>query len=195
MTTPSPAIGHEPLAIGPHICVFCGAAAGNDGRWAALAAETGRLIAAAGWTLVYGGGNTGLMGEVAQGALRAGGEVVGIMPELLVERERALLTVTRLETVPDLATRKQRMIELSQAFVVLPGGLGTLDELFEVLTWYQLGLHQQQSWVLNHEGFYDPLLRQLEVMEAAGFVHSHKLPLQVAATPAELIAQIQEALK
>lgn len=178
----------------PHlkICVFCGAAAGNDGRWSALAAEAGAAIAAAGWTLVYGGGNTGLMGEVAQSAMRAGGPVIGIMPELLVERERALTSITRLEVVPDMATRKQRMIELSDAFVVLPGGLGTLDELFEVMTWHQLGLQGRLSWLLNFEGFYQPLIDQLALMQNAGFVHGQSLPLRVSPDVPALIASIRE---
>lgn len=169
-----------------NLCVFCGAAAGKDPSWAALAAETGRLLAEAGHTIVYGGGNTGLMGEVAQAALRAGGEVIGIMPTLLVERERALTSVTRLETVPDMATRKARMIALSDGFLSLPGGLGTLDELFEVLTWYQLNLHAKPSWILNPNGFYDPLLAQLERMSAAGFLHG-RLPLRALGSPTELL--------
>ncbi len=176
------------------VCVFCGAASGRDTIYAEAAAEIGTLIAKAGWRLVYGGGNTGLMGEVAQAALRAGGEVIGIMPELLVERERALMSVTRLETVPDMAVRKERMIELSDAFIVLPGGLGTLDELFEVMTWYQLGLQQQLSWILNLQGFYDPLLEQLETMRHSGFVHGDHLPLRSASSPAAVIQSIQEEL-
>lgn len=174
------------------VCIFCGSAAGNDSLYAEAAREIGERIAAAGWQLVYGGGNTGLMGEVAQAALRAGGEVIGIMPDLLVERERALLSVTRFETVPGMAERKARMIELSDAFIVLPGGMGTLDELFEVLTWYQLGLQQGTSWLLNLQGFYAPLLAQVEIMTRSGFLHGQALPLRSAATPAALIQDIQD---
>ncbi|PKL74988.1 MAG: TIGR00730 family Rossman fold protein [Candidatus Melainabacteria bacterium HGW-Melainabacteria-1] len=189
MHAPSPAPSAHPSKR-LSICVFCGAASGHDSRYAELAVATGAAIAFAGWSLVYGGGNTGLMGEIAQSALREGGEVIGIMPSLLVERERALHSISRLEVVPDMASRKQRMIELSDAFVVLPGGLGTLDELFEALTWYQLGLQGKFCWILNQDGFYDPLIAQLEAMRAAGFIHGDVLPLRVVGTPAELISSI-----
>lgn len=168
--------------------VFCGAAAGQDPKWLACAAELGAGLAAAGHSLIYGGGNTGLMGALAQAALAAGGEVIGVMPELLIARERALTSVTRLETVPDMATRKQRLIALSDVFVSLPGGLGTLDELFEVLTWYQLDLHAKPSWILNLDDFYTPLLAQIARMQQAGFLHSPRLPLQAVADVGALLA-------
>lgn len=176
------------------VCIFCGSAAGRDSFYAKAAEELGRLIATQGWELVYGGGNTGLMGEIAQAALRAGGRVIGIMPELLITRERALMSISQFEKVPDMATRKQRMIELSDVFITLPGGLGTLDELFEVLTWYQLGLHQKPTWLLNQDGFYDALLSQIETMQTDGFLHGSQLPLYSIPSPQELIFDIRQKL-
>lgn len=177
------------------ICVFCGAAAGQKPEWAAVAKDLGQAIAQQTWSLLYGGGNTGLMGAVAEGALSQAGEVIGIMPTLLVERERAHGQLTRLECVQDMATRKARLIELADAFVVLPGGMGTLDELFEVLTWYQLGLHQKYTFILNHNGFYDALLSQLEHQQQAGFVHGGSLPLISVDSVAALIEALAQKLK
>lgn len=176
----------------PTICVFCGAAAGQNPEWVALAKDVGQAIAQQGWTLLYGGGNTGLMGAVAEGALSQNGEVIGIMPTLLVERERAHGQLTRLECVQDMATRKARLIELADVFVILPGGMGTLDELFEVLTWYQLGLHQKYTYIVNHKGFYDALLLQLAQQEQAGFVHGESLPLASVESPQALIQAFQQ---
>ncbi len=177
------------------ICVFCGAAAGQDPELMDLAKAVGQQIAEQGWTLLYGGGNTGLMGAVAEGTLAHQGEVIGIMPTLLVERERAHGQLTRLECVQDMATRKARLIELADAFVVLPGGMGTLDELFEVLTWYQLGLHQKYTYILNSKGFYDALLKQLSQQQQAGFVHGETLPLTSVDTPLALIQALEQKLK
>ena len=172
------------------ICVFCGSASGKQPRYMQQASYVGTAIAQHGWTLVYGGGNTGLMGSVANAALQAQGQVIGIMPHLLIERERALMSVTEFETVPDMATRKQRMIDLSDAFVILPGGMGTLDELFEVLTWYQLGIHTKPSFILNSNGFYDPLLAQIQHMQAEGFLY-YEAPIEIATDPESLIQKIQ----
>lgn len=171
------------------VCVFCGAAPGRDPVWTQVAQETGAMLAAQGWTLVYGGGNTGLMGALADGALQAGGRVHGIMPEGLVQRERAHRGLSELEVVPDLALRKERMLTIADAFVALPGGLGTLDEVFEVLTWYQLDLHQKPSFLLNFEGFYSALLTLLQRQEEAGFLHK-ALPLSAVTSNAELISAL-----
>lgn len=179
----------------PSICVFCGSAAGDQLAFAEQALQLGQAIAEQGWTLVYGGGNTGLMAAVAEGALAAHGEVIGIMPTLLVERERAHGQLSRLECVQDMATRKARMIELADAFVILPGGLGTLDELFEVVTWFQLGLHQKQTFVFNQQGFYTPLLNQLNAMQQTGFIHGGLLPLQSADDLPGLMALLEAYLK
>lgn len=162
------------------VCVFCGSAAGQSvpasppgpNPWLPVAVATGRLLASQGWRLVYGGGKTGLMGALANACLAAGGEVMGIMPTQLVQRERAHSGLQQLEVVSDLATRKARMIAESDCFLTLPGGLGTLDELFEVLTWQQLNLHQKPSVILNAEGLYTPLKNLFKAQQEAGFIHS-----------------------
>jgi uncharacterized protein (TIGR00730 family) len=125
--------------------------------------------------VVFGGGRVGLMGVVAEAVLAAGGEVIGVMPRHLVDREVAYLGLTRLEVVDDMHERKARMTELSDAFIALPGAAGTLEELFEVWTWGQLGLHEKPSALLDIEGFYDPLLEQLRVMAATGYLAQEHL--------------------
>ena len=153
------------------LCVFCGARNGADPRWAASARAFGAEAARRGWRLVFGGGHVGLMGAVADGALAAGGEVVGVIPRTLMERELAHRSLSRLEVVDDMARRKVRMIELSDAFVALPGGLGTLDELFEVLTLRQIGEHDKPIGLHDQDGYWQPLLVACEAMVSAGFVH------------------------
>lgn len=139
------------------ICVFCGSARGTDPRHAALAAEVGVLIANRGLNLVYGGASVGLMGIVADAALARGGRVVGVIPRLLSRREVAHRDLTEFIEVETLAERKQVMADRSDAFLVLPGGIGTLDELFEMWSWSLLGLHEKPCWILNAGGFYDGL--------------------------------------
>lgn len=157
------------------ICVFCGAKSGDDPRWVNIAFDFGRALAERGWTLVYGGGNVGLMGAVADGALAGGGEVVGVIPRRLLEREVAHRGLTRLEVVADMAERKTRMIALADAFASLPGGLGTLDEFFEVLTLAQIGYHDRRSVLLDQHGYWQPLLAALQAMIAHGFVREADL--------------------
>lgn len=179
------------------VCVYCGAA-NVAPPYFELAEATGRAIAEQGWRLVYGGGNTGLMGAVAQGALAAGGEVIGIMPTFLVAQERAHQGLTRLEVVQDMAERKARFFALSDAFVTLPGGMGTLDELFESITAYQLRLHEGISYVLNPNGFYNGLQQQMEHMYQQGFIHQFRAELASGNTTpwhfAETLPQMIEAL-
>ncbi len=158
-----------PLA-GRRICVFCGARPGRDPKYLQAARDTGRAIAARGWGLVFGGGRVGLMAAVADGALAAGGEVIGVIPHALMSRELGHAGVTRLEIVSDMAARKQRMIELSDAFVALPGGLGTLDELFEVLTLRQIGQHAKPTALYNLDGYFDTLLAACREFVGQGFV-------------------------
>ncbi|MFT4101573.1 MAG: TIGR00730 family Rossman fold protein [Burkholderiaceae bacterium] len=140
------------------VCVFCGAKPGRDDRFLVLARDAGRALARRGLTVVYGGGHVGLMGAVADAALAAGGQVIGVIPQQLMDREVGHKGLTRLEVVPDMAFRKERMIELSDAFISLPGGLGTLDEMFEVLTLRQLHQHAKPSGLLNADGYYDLLV-------------------------------------
>ena len=153
------------------IAVFCGANKGNDPLIPAAASELGRAIASRGIGVVYGGGHVGLMGTVADAALQAHGEVIGVIPGFMVEKELAHGGLTELIIVRDMHERKMRMHELSDAVIALPGGFGTLDELFELLTWRQLGLHAKPIGLLNVNGFYQPLLDQIARMERDGFLH------------------------
>lgn len=152
------------------ICVFCGASTGRDPRYAAAAAAVGERLAQRGIRLVYGGGRLGLMGAVADAALAAGGEVVGVIPRGLVDRELAHPGLTRLEVVGTLHERKARMSELADAFIALPGGLGTLEELAEVLSWAQLDLHAKPIGLLDVGGYFEALEAFLDRAVAEGFV-------------------------
>ena len=150
------------------VCVFCGAAAGNDPRYAAAAGELGRALAARSIELVTGGGKVGLMGVVADATLAAGGSVIGIIPRFLEEREVAHRGLTELHVVESLHERKALMHELSDGFIVLPGGFGTLDELMESVTWAQLGLHAKPIGIVNVAGYFDDLLAFVEGARPAG---------------------------
>ena len=152
------------------ICVFCGASPGRDQRYAQAAALVGGTLAQRGIELVYGGGAVGLMGAVADGALAASGRVTGVIPAGLVERELAHKGVTELRIVRTLHERKAIMAELSDAFLALPGGLGTLEELAEVLSWAQLELHAKPVGALDVGGFFRPLVAYLDHAEREGFV-------------------------
>ena len=154
------------------VCVYCGSNAGSRPVYAERAMALGTRLAQQGLALVYGGGNVGLMGIVADAALAAGGEVIGVIPEQLVGWEVAHRGVTRLEVVANMHERKARMFDLSDAFVALPGGFGTLDEMFEMLTWRQLGIGDKPCAFLDVDGFYQPLLAMMERMVDEGFVHA-----------------------
>ncbi|MGA6137233.1 TIGR00730 family Rossman fold protein [Acinetobacter dispersus] len=151
------------------ICVFCGSSLGNDPIYQQMAQATGQEIAAQGKTLVYGGGRSGLMGVVADSALQAGGRVIGVIPNALVDRELAHTGLTELHIVNNMHERKTKMAELSDAFVALPGGAGTLEEIFEQWTWNQLGIHQKPCAFLNVDGFYDDLIKMLHASVERGF--------------------------
>lgn len=152
------------------ICVYCGSGFGDDPVFAENAAALGRAMAEAGIGLVYGGGNVGLMGTVAQSVLDHGGYVVGIIPEFLKSREKLLEDVQETIVVPDMHTRKRLMFEKADAFVALPGGIGTLEELVEQMTWAQLGRHTKPILMLNIKGFWKPLLSLLAHMRNEGFI-------------------------
>ena len=154
------------------VCVYCGSNAGSRPAYAERAAQLGERLAREGLTLVYGGGNVGLMGIVADAALAAGGEVVGVIPEQLVGWEVAHRGVTRLEVVATMHERKARMFDLSDAFVALPGGFGTLDEMFEMLTWRQLGLGDKPCAFLDVAGFFAPLVAMMDRMVDERFLHA-----------------------
>ena len=153
------------------ICVYCGSNAGNRPIYAERAVALGQRIAHEGLALIYGGGNVGLMGLAADAALAAGGEVIGVIPEQLVTWEVAHKGLTRLEVVANMHERKMRMFDLSDAFVALPGGFGTLDEMFEMLTWRQLGIGDKPCAFLDVDGFYAPLLQMIDRMVAERFLH------------------------
>ncbi len=154
-----------------NIAVFCGANTGTDPAILQAAQAMGRTIAQRGMGVVYGGGHVGLMGAVADAALEAGGIVIGVIPGFMMEKELAHQGLTELIVVRDMHERKMRMHELSQAVVALPGGFGTMDEVFELLTWRQLGLHAKPIGVLNVNDFYTSLLEQVARMERDGFLH------------------------
>lgn len=152
------------------VCVFCGSSRGSDPRHAEAAALLGRLLAARGLGVVFGGGSVGLMGVLADNALAAGAPVVGVIPHGLAARELAHRGVSDMRVVPTMHARKATMASLADGFVALPGGMGTLEELFEVLTWGQLGIHSKPVGVLNVAGYYDPLVALLDHATAGGFV-------------------------
>lgn len=154
-----------------HIAVFCGASSGHDPIYVQAARDLGRAIVDRGMGVVYGGGHVGLMGVLADAAMQAGGPVVGVIPGFMEKKEDAHQGVTELVVVHDMHERKMVMHQRSQAVVALPGGFGTLDELFELLTWRQLGLHQKPIALLNVNGFYAPLLDQVARMDEDGFLH------------------------
>lgn len=151
------------------VAVFCGACSGVRASYKEMARATGMALADAGLGLVYGGSSLGLMGILADAHLEAGGEVIGVAPHGLADRERIHSGLTKLHLVDTMHTRKAMMAELADAFVALPGGLGTLDELFEILTWSQLGLHSKPIMLLNVEGYWDDLLRLVRSMGREGF--------------------------
>jgi uncharacterized protein (TIGR00730 family) len=152
------------------VCVFCGSSRGRDPRHAEAAALLGGLLAARGLGLVFGGGSVGLMGVLAEHALAAGGSVIGVIPHGLAARELAHRGVSDMRVVPTMHARKATMASLADGFLALPGGLGTFEELFEVVTWGQLGIHRKPIGVLNVAGYYDPLVALLDHATAGGFV-------------------------
>jgi hypothetical protein len=153
------------------IAVFCGSKAGSDPLFEREAKELGRLMAAGAITLVYGGGNKGLMGAVANAVMDGGGKVIGVIPELLLAWEHQHEGITQLHVVPDMHTRKKMMYELCDMAIVLPGGNGTLDELFEMLTWNTLQIHNKKIILLNTAGFYDSLVAHMQIMSQKGFLY------------------------
>lgn len=179
---------------GCRVCVFCGSNAGSKPSYAQGALELGTLLARQGLGLVFGGGRVGLMGKVADAALAAGREVIGVIPQALVARELAHRGVTDLRVVASMHERKALMAELSDAFIALPGGYGTLDEFCEILTWVQLGLQRKPCGVLNVEGYYDCLLHFLDRAVEEQFIHpAHREMLIVDDNPSKLLARLLAA--
>jgi uncharacterized protein (TIGR00730 family) len=179
------------------VCVYCGSSPGRGELYLKAGHLLGRAIAQADLRLVYGGGTKGVMGAVADGALRAGGKVTGIIPRFLISKEATEPALSRLDELlitDDMHQRKHTMFEKSDAFVALPGGIGTLEEIIEIMTWAQLGHHRKPMVFGNISGFWDPLLASIEHMKAEGFIHTSHLvkPLVVdtaeAIVPAILVA-------
>jgi uncharacterized protein (TIGR00730 family) len=176
-----------PLAV----CVYCGSRPGRQPAYADAARELGHLIGERRWRLVYGGGKVGLMGIVADAVLAAGGSAVGVIPDSLMRREVGHPGLTELHVVPTMHLRKQMMAERADLFVALPGGIGTLEELYEVWTWRQLGYHDQPVGLLNTGGYYDGLLAFMQHSVAEGFLAPEQLAtLQVGSEPAELLDRL-----
>jgi uncharacterized protein (TIGR00730 family) len=173
------------LSRARRVAVYCGSADGSEPEFRAEATSLGKAIAAAGLGLVYGGAKLGLMGAVADAALGAGGEVIGVLPEVLSGKEIAHAGLTALEMVPTMHERKARMVELADAFLVLPGGYGTLDELMEVLTWAQLGVHGKPCILINTVRYWDGLLAFLDSTVAQGFLKAENRDLLLVASDAE----------
>jgi len=171
------------------ICVFCGSSAGKDPVYTERAAALGKLLAERGIGLVYGGASVGLMGAVADGALAAGGEVIGVIPKHLMRVEIAHANLTELHVTADMHERKAKMAELSDAFLALPGGAGTLEELAEIWTWAQLGLHGKPLGLVDVAGYYRPLHEFADHMVAEGFLkQEHRDLLFFDEDPAALLA-------
>jgi uncharacterized protein (TIGR00730 family) len=174
------------------ICVYCGSSSAVRPVFLDGAYAFGRLLASRGIEVVYGGGNVGLMGRVATGALEAGGRVTGVIPEKLVALELGRIDLTALHVVPDMHARKKKMADLSDGFVALPGGYGTLEEVFEAITWTQLSYHEKPVGLLNIDGYYDALVAFLARAAAEGFVRAAHVPLvQVSADPEALLGQLE----
>ena len=177
------------------IAIFCGSAFGSDSIFAETAKLTGELIAKQGKTLVYGGGRSGLMGIVADSALAVGGQVIGVIPQNLVDAELAHPDLTELYVVKDMHERKTKMSELSDGFIALPGGSGTWEEIFEQWTWAQLGIHLKPCAFLNVEGFYDDLLKFIQLTTAKGFTHARFSESIIASDSIDQILQQFDAFQ
>ena len=171
------------------LCVFCGSSVGVNPAYAEAAIALGRLLVARGSSLVYGGGHVGLMGVLADAVLGAGGEVIGVIPHALHEREIAHSGLTKLHVVDSMHERKAMMAAMSDAFIAMPGGFGTYEEFFEAVTWTQLGVHKKPCGLLNVAGFYDPVVEFLDQLAADGFMRrEHRDMLLVDDDPARLLA-------
>jgi uncharacterized protein (TIGR00730 family) len=178
------------------VAVYCGSANGNNPAFLAEATALGTAIAAAGLGLVYGGARVGLMGAVADAALAGGAEAIGVLPAVLVAREIAHEGLTTLELVTTMHERKARMVELADAFLVLPGGYGTLEEMLEAVTWAQLGLHAKPCILINTAGYWDGLLQFLDTAVVAGFLYAgNRNLLQVVDCSSDAVNKVLQAFQ
>ncbi|AZO48215.1 MAG: TIGR00730 family Rossman fold protein [Mesorhizobium sp.] len=179
------------------VCVYCGSSPGRDETYVKAGHLLGRSLAKSGLRLIYGGGTKGIMGAVAEGALKAGGKVTGIIPRFLINREATETALDRLDELvitDNMHERKHRMFEKSDAFVALPGGIGTVEEIVEIMTWGQLGHHRKPIVFANIKGFWDPMLALLDHMGGEGFIHTaHRVKPLVVADPEAIVAAIMVA--
>ena len=175
------------------VCVFCGSSPGLDPAYTEAARSLGRTLAKANIRLVFGGGHVGLMGVVSNAAIEAGGEAIGVIPKFLVERELAHSGLTDLRIVGSMHERKAMMSDLSEGFITLPGGTGTLEEFFEILTWAQLGEHEKPCGLLNVAGYYDPLLTVFDQMVNRGFLSGPNRDLVLVESEHERLVQRLES--
>lgn len=175
-----------------NVCVYCGSSSRVDDAFKEAATQMGTLIAKEGWGVVYGGGHVGLMGLTADAALQNGGKVIGIIPEHIQEREVQHNNLTELHVVDTMHVRKQMMVDRSQAFVILAGGLGTLDELFELLTWKQLGLHDKPIVIVNIKGYWTKLLEAVQNIADEGFMRQEDLGLYMVV---DSVDDVSKAIK
>jgi len=171
------------------VCVFCGSSSGSLPIYQQVASNVGRLLAGHGYCVVYGGGRVGLMGALAEGTLAAGGELVGIIPQALFEKEIGYSDLKDLRVVGSMHERKALMAEISDAFITLPGGFGTFEEFFEMVTWSQLGVHQKPCGLLNLNGFYDPLLAMCDHAVSQGFLRKVDRELILSDSDPEALIQ------
>jgi len=177
------------------IAVYCGASPGANARYADAARDLARVLVDHNIALVYGGGKVGLMGVIADEVLRLGGEATGVIPKALVEREVGHAGLTRLFVVKDMHERKAMMSDLAEGFIAMPGGMGTLEELFEMVTWAQLGIHAKPIGLFNVDGFYDGLARFVDHMVEQGFVRpAHAALLNLDASPEALVQRLRQAI-
>ncbi|AZO09001.1 MULTISPECIES: TIGR00730 family Rossman fold protein [unclassified Mesorhizobium] len=179
------------------VCVYCGSSPGRDTAYIKAGHLLGRSLAKSGLRLIYGGGTKGIMGAVAEGALKAGGKVTGIIPRFLINREATETALDKLDELlitDNMHERKHRMFEKSDAFVALPGGIGTVEEIVEIMTWAQLGHHRKPIVFANIKGFWDPMLSLIEHMAEEGFIHTaHRVKPLVVSDPEAIVAAIMVA--
>ncbi|MBZ9823043.1 TIGR00730 family Rossman fold protein [Mesorhizobium sp. CA4] len=179
------------------VCVYCGSSPGRDEAYIKAGHILGRSLAKSGLRLIYGGGTKGIMGAVAEGALKAGGKVTGIIPRFLINREATETALDKLDELlitDNMHERKHSMFEKSDAFVALPGGIGTVEEIVEIMTWAQLGHHRKPIVFANIKGFWDPMLTLIEHMSEEGFIHTaHRVKPLVVNDPEAIVAAIMVA--
>lgn len=175
------------------LCVFCGSSMGGKSIYAEAAQQMGQLLVERNITLVYGGGNVGLMGTIATAVMESGGKAVGVLPQALVRKESGHLDLTELYIVNSMHERKMMMATLSDGFVAMPGGFGTMEEIMEVITWSQLGFHDKPTAFLNVDGYYDKLLEFVEYMIGQGFIRDHLRQLVLSADTPEAMLDVLDA--